>query len=203
MASTQLSTRRPYHGSCHCGAIQYVVQLTFPPNLESSASSIRIYKCNCSTCHKMGLFHLRPINPVEDFVLVKPTNLNEELGDYRCNKRAISWFFCKVCGVRCFSFGGEGEVVDLDLDKWLGKTDTEGMTTKIWRPKGGEWRMQLDEEEWVRPGCYLSINATSIEPGQEGFSLKEWTEKGWISYIDAREKIGQMRLGEPYEGGMY
>jgi len=65
------------------------------------------------------------------FVLVKPNEPNEELGDYRCNKRVISWFFCKVCGVRCFAFGGEGEVVDLDLDKWLGKTDTEGTTTKI------------------------------------------------------------------------
>jgi hypothetical protein len=64
----------------------------------------------------------------------------------------------------------------------------------------------LKKEGWSeREGGsnYLSVNASTLEPGQEGFNLKEWTEKGWIAYVDAKDNVGEYRLGEPHGGGMY
>jgi hypothetical protein len=50
---------------------------------------------------------------------------------------------------------------------------------------------------------YLSVNAHTLEPGQEGLDLREWTEKGWIAYLDMKDQVGESRLGEPHEGGIY
>lgn len=167
-----------------------------------------MYKCNCSTCVKMGILHLRPINPASDFVLLSPTDPVTELGDYRCFAKKTDWYFCKNCGVRCFALGGSGETVEIDLDKWLQRVemDTQGQEnkTKVFKPKAGEWKIISEAgKEEVRPSVYLSINAVTLEPDQEGLSLKEWTEKGWIAYVDARNRTGQPRLGEPHEGGVY
>lgn len=151
----------------------------------------------------MGLFHLRVIDPATDFVLLSPSDPHTELGDYRTFAKKTSWYFCKLCGVRCFSLGGEWESVELDLEKWSGHENTNGKMTKVWKPKSGEWKPVVDGKEILKPGCYLSVNATSIEPGQEGFSLKEWSEKGWVAYLDSRTRTGNPRVTEPYEGGIY
>lgn len=201
MASeTATASRRAYHGSCHCGNIKYAVMLTLPhlPTLDvTSDESDHIYKCNCSTCHKSSLFHVHPKTPSTDFILLSPLDPYSDLGDYRCFSGNVSLFFCRNCGVRCFSFCGQGENAQIDLDKWLrgdGDEDMEGKgkegtATKVWRVKRG--------------APYFSVNAATIEPGQEGFSLKEWTEKGWIVYVDGKNRVGQNRFGEPHEGGMY
>jgi hypothetical protein len=31
-------------------------------------------------------------------------------------------------------------------------------------------------------GSYLTVNASTLEAGQEGLDLREWHEKGWIRY---------------------
>jgi hypothetical protein len=49
----------------------------------------------------------------------------------------------------------------------------------------------------------LSVNASTLEPGQEGLDLKEWTEKGWIAYLDYKYEVGERRLRKPHDGGMY
>lgn len=49
---------------------------------------------------------------------------------------------------------------------------------------------------------YLSVNAATLEAGQEGLDLSEWTEKGWIAYLDFLGEIEEARLGKPYEGGV-
>jgi len=64
----------------------------------------------------------------------------------------------------------------------------------------------------IAPAGYLSINATSLEPGQEGLDLREWWvaleskrraltggrhEKGWITYLDCLEEKGEDRLHVP------
>ncbi|OCL01619.1 hypothetical protein AOQ84DRAFT_306349, partial [Glonium stellatum] len=77
----------------------------------------QIYKCNFSTCYKMGFFYLHPTKPAEDFVLIIPMNLYEEFGGYTCNKGVLCWLLRKACGVRCFAFGDGGETVELDLGK--------------------------------------------------------------------------------------
>ncbi|KAF2425736.1 hypothetical protein EJ08DRAFT_722668 [Tothia fuscella] len=90
---SQTPDRRPYTGSCHCGDIRYILYLTLPPtslvlparsSSNISKSSVRIRKCNCSTCHKMSFFHVRVPNAPQDFMLLSPIDPMKELGDYTC-----------------------------------------------------------------------------------------------------------------------
>jgi hypothetical protein len=184
---------KAYPGSCHCGNVQYQVKLKFPPVHDPKAESISIYKCNCSTCQKMGYFHLRPINPTEDYILTSPSP--EELGDYRCFEKKHGWYFCKECGVRVLGLGGSWEQVDLDVEKWAG-TKKEGQEEKlqtVWKTKG---------PSEAKP-YYLSVNAVTLEPGEDT-DLRKWHEDGWIFYVETRRMDGTpARLGEPHEGGMY
>ncbi|KAH6666076.1 hypothetical protein B0J14DRAFT_605257 [Halenospora varia] len=187
-------TRRPYKGSCHCGHTKYIVYLTLPPHLldpktanANPTLTTRIRKCNCSTCHKMGLFHVRLVDAPNDFLLLSPPNPEQGgLNDYTCGDGEIHFYFCPKCGVRCFNFHGESEVRDAEVD---------GVRRKVWTPR---------KEGWVEPTMgSLSVNAATIEPGQEGFDIREWHEKGWIHYLDMKDEIGEARCGKPHSGGMY
>lgn len=204
-----MSTSGTHHGSCHCGNVQYQIKLTFPPIPKIEAESIRIYKCNCSTCHKMGMFHCRPINITDDFIMTSPSTI-EELGDYRCFSKKIGWYFCKNCGVRVFGMGGEWEQVELDVEKWAGK-ESDGKLQKAWRsnpyPMEKYTATGLDGKT-TRPLHYLSVNAVTLEGGEGGVDLKEWHENGWVFYVNSRDREktpmkSKMRFGEPHDMGMY
>lgn len=106
----------------------------------------------------------------------------EELGDYTCFDGKIHWLFCKTCAVRCFAFVGEGEVVS-----------EAGIS--VWAPKKEGW------EEGK--GCYLSVNAQTLDAGQEGLDLREWQEKGWIHYLDCLDEKEDDQWGKPHRGGCY
>ena len=121
---------------------------------------------------------LSPLNPTSGGLL-----------DYTCFDKLIHWYFCGTCGVRCFALGGEGELREVD------EPGGEGKKIKVWMPKKEGW-----EENDTG---YLSVNATTLEPGQEGLNLNEWTEKGWIAYLDCKNEAEEDRLGKPHEGGMY
>jgi hypothetical protein len=116
------AARKPYRGSCHCGMIRYVVSLVLPPaNLDldtSCGTSIRMYECHCSTCLKLGMFHLRLEDSPNDFVVLSPLTFEEPgvLGDYRTFAGEYHWYFCSNCGVRCFGFAGtDGKGAILDI----------------------------------------------------------------------------------------
>lgn len=117
----------------------------------------------------------------------------EGLKDYTCFKGRIHWYFCSKCGVRCFAFMGEGEIRDVVY------TGIEGKDEKVrgWMPKREGWN------EGVEKGFYFTLNAVTLEPGQEGCDLREWHEKGWIVYLDELKEVEEDRLGRPFEGGMY
>ncbi|KAF2862391.1 hypothetical protein K470DRAFT_9674 [Piedraia hortae CBS 480.64] len=198
-----------YTGSCHCGFIRYVVRITLPPkNIEvkdrprSEDVGVRIYKCNCSTCMKMNLLHLRPSHSPSDFAVLTPLTVEDgsTLGDYLVFKRKHHWYFCRECGVHCFAFGSpdgtgspHGEIVTVTRTS-LGLTPPEG-DVEVWRPKEAGW----DEG---RKG-YLSINATTLDADQAGLDLREWHEKKWIAYVDCKDGVGMLREGEPHQGGVY
>lgn len=207
-------TRRPYTGSCHCGSTRYVLYLTLPhtpfpapeDNTERRAPSgvQLIYRCNCTICHKAGILHTMPTSPPDDFMLLAPAD-PADLGDYRTRENGVHWYFCKTCGMRCFGFVGPGEVVDIDLDTCedgirkilvAGNRADERGPVKVWRPKKEGWQ------------GYLSINAISLDAGQEGLDLREWTDKEWVMYIDLLDLKGDgnmatPRYDVPHEGGMY
>lgn len=84
--------------------------------------------------------------------------------------------------MRCFSFAGEGVTREVEID---------GKKQEVWTAKREGW------VEGVESGTgYLSVNAATLEPDQEGLNLNEWTEKGWIAYSDAKNDFfGKPRLG--------
>jgi hypothetical protein len=134
----------------------------------------------------MSIFHLRvPFAPT-DFVLLSPLDPTNQLSDYTCCEGNIHFLFCKTCGVRCFAFVGEGEVVEKEV---------AGEVRKVWAPK------EVGYEEGQ--SAYLSVNAQTVEAGQDGFDLREWHEKGWICYLDCLDKKGDERTAAPHRGGTY
>lgn len=200
-----MSSLKTYHGSCHCGNVTYLVKLALPPTPDRSVEGVRIYKCNCTTCIKMGFFHCRPTRPSENYILTSPSD-PKELGDYRCFSKEHGWYFCKACGVRVLGFGAEWEQVEIDVGAWSrgeeASASGEGKKQKVWKTKGEERIIRESGKEMKAP-YYLSVNAVTLE--QEGdVDLKMWHEKGWIHYVECRRDDGTgWREGEPHEGGIY
>jgi hypothetical protein len=221
MGSSIETSRRAYTGSCHCGAIQYICQITLPSNPDyridiqnpvSRKEVSSIYKCNCTPCHKMGIFHIRLPNAPDDFVLLQPHIDSQEaddiLGNYKCNTGFLNWYFCKKCGVRCFTERGPGDVVDLDLDAWQGKDVEEGEERKlsrVWRPKKDAWFEGMQDQVPREQRTYLSINAHTLDQAVagQGPDLREWMERKWLTYLDCLDKIGSMSTDRPFRGGTY
>ncbi len=79
------------NGGCHCGAVRYSADLDLTkPVLE----------CNCSHCQVKGM--LLSFVPAAAFLLEKG---EDELTEYRFNKKHIAHLFCKTCGVQAFGKG--------------------------------------------------------------------------------------------------
>lgn len=87
MADTQ-----HYEGSCHCGAVKF----------EADADLSSVINCNCSICEAKGL--LLAFAPAASFKLVAG---EDNLADYRFNKKRIRHLFCKTCGVETFGRGAD------------------------------------------------------------------------------------------------
>lgn len=216
--------RRPYKGSCHCGFIKYIVFISLPldrvsapvPGEVSAPINTVAYRCNCTTCQKAGFFHVRLGSAPDHFALLTPLDPMTELADYTCFDHKLHWLFCRKCGVRCFTFSGKGEVVECDMEKDLGgrefvegikdlhKGENDG-TVKVWRPKKEGWY----ERGYPLEGrSYFSVNAYTLEAGQEGLDLRQWTEEKQVLYLDCLEPngegTGETRTYErPQYGGAY
>lgn len=79
-----------YTGSCHCGLVQYEVDV----DLEKP-----VIECNCSHCERKGF--LLSFTARENFKLLSG---EENLTEYKFNKNVISHLFCNTCGVQCFGY---------------------------------------------------------------------------------------------------
>ncbi len=78
---------KTYHGSCHCGAVQFEVDGDFTEGLQ----------CNCSHCQRKGM--LLAFVP-ESQVRVKQGE--DSLKTYLFNTKKINHRFCTTCGVQPF-----------------------------------------------------------------------------------------------------
>jgi len=92
-----------HHGSCHCGAVKYTVEL----DLTQPAIA-----CNCSMCGRAGT--MLAFVPADKFKLDQG---EESLSLYKFNKHVIDHLFCKTCGIKPFSRGKgpKGETVAINV----------------------------------------------------------------------------------------
>ena len=79
-----------HHGSCHCGAVQYDVEL----ELDT------LMTCNCSICGRTGA--IMAFVPASALAV---TAGEDAQADYQFGPRNIHHLFCKTCGVRSFGTG--------------------------------------------------------------------------------------------------
>ncbi|PVI01156.1 hypothetical protein DM02DRAFT_561966 [Periconia macrospinosa] len=196
-----MSSTKVYDGGCHCGNVKYKIRLDLPPSTDEDPfkPGTRIYKCNCTTCLKLGMFHTRPKDPANDFILTSPSTI-EELGIYNAFGGKNQWYFCKKCGVHAFGVGAEWISTELDVEKWAAGEEGGNNTQKVWKTA------ELDYVNPKYPGKkahYVSANAITLEE----VDLIEWHDKGWIMYIDNRNpttnSFQSTRYGKPYPGGCY
>ena len=92
-----------HHGSCHCGAVQYTVEL------DLAAPAVA---CNCSMCGRAGT--LLAFVPAEKFTLDQG---EQNLSIYKFNKHVIDHMFCKTCGIKPFARGkvAKGDTVAVNV----------------------------------------------------------------------------------------
>jgi len=83
-----------HKGSCHCQAVTW----------EAEADISEAMECNCSHCSRKGL--LLAFIPADKFELKSG---EDNLQEYRFNKKHIAHLFCKTCGVQSFSRGKDQE----------------------------------------------------------------------------------------------
>lgn len=73
-------------GSCHCGAIEFEV------DLENGFENIR--RCNCSLCRRKGaIIASVPITGL------RVTKGGDMLTRYQWNTMTAKHYFCKICGI--------------------------------------------------------------------------------------------------------
>lgn len=91
---------------------------------------------------------------------------------------------------------GEGELRSLPSPFAGPGAAEEGVERQVWTPKRGSWAENGG-------GSYVTINAATLDAGQEGLDLREWHEKGWIVYLDCLAEEEEARTLKPHVGGMY
>lgn len=86
-ASPRQDTEARYVGSCHCGAIRFVI-ITDLPELTT---------CDCSICRRKNALMVK-VHETKFELLSGADNLAE----YQFHTRTARHFFCKTCGIYPF-----------------------------------------------------------------------------------------------------
>jgi hypothetical protein len=121
--------RKTYHGSCHCGAVQFECEV----DLASAVTS----RCNCSICMKTRFW--KSLLPAAD---VRVLQGEGALTAYRFGSNTIGHMFCRTCGVKVFGrahfdtvpFGDvtlDGDYVAINVAALNDATDDELASAKI------------------------------------------------------------------------
>jgi hypothetical protein len=176
--------------------------LSFEP---SSRSAVVIY----TDCIRRGIFHLRLKFAPDDFLLLSPSDPAADdsgMTLYMTNGKKSNWWFCKTCGVRCFTIRGETEHAEVEVEtksiRELGigtvAAEDNGVTkVKAWKLKKKGYAEVPDGDN------YFSVNAVTVNPKQNGLDLREWHERRWIAYVDSLERKESFKVGSPHVGGIY
>ena len=76
-----------YHGSCHCGAVQFEIETDFP----------ELTTCDCSICRRRNALMVK-VHESAFRLLSDPAALTE----YQFHTRTARHYFCKTCGIYPF-----------------------------------------------------------------------------------------------------
>lgn len=76
--------KKTYHGSCHCGAVEFEIDTDLSP----------VVRCNCSLCKRKGAVMHRTDGA--NFRLIKGL---ENLGLYQFHTHKAEHYFCETCGI--------------------------------------------------------------------------------------------------------
>ncbi|KKZ67301.1 hypothetical protein EMCG_07020 [[Emmonsia] crescens] len=126
-------SKKLYTGSCHCGFVKYTLNV----DINKANPS----RCNCSICLRKGTISVRA-EKREDITLLSPASM-DELTEYTFGRKMAHHYFCKTCGVPCFTFGSYGDVqfwaingLTIDTDQGI-----EWSTTRLqyWDGENDGW----------------------------------------------------------------
>jgi len=125
-----------HHGSCHCGAVRYEVDL----DLGGKAT-----RCNCTICTKLGTTgaHTKPAA----FRLLSKDNA---LATYAVSPVATR-FFCRTCGAHCFGKGDipalGGAFVSVNVNT-LDDVDVGALAIGHWDGRHDNWQAGTRDRPW-------------------------------------------------------
>ena len=118
-----------HHGSCHCGAVRFAVDLDL--------SSDEIVECDCSVCTKKGILHV--IVPPARFRRLTP---EAPLTTYTFGTHTAKHTFCPVCGMHPFyTPRSHPEHVDVNV-RCLDDLDWRRLPVKAFG--GRNWEQNID-----------------------------------------------------------
>jgi hypothetical protein len=123
-------------GSCHCGAVK------FEANVDATSGRA----CNCTVCTKVGAIGtiLRP----DAFTLLSG---ERNLTAYEWGGKTAKRYFCKTCGVSCFSRGHldqlGGEYVALNLNA-LDDIDPANVKVGYSDGRHNNWQAGMRDRPW-------------------------------------------------------
>ena len=133
---SNVANAQMHHGSCHCGAVRFEAQV------DATSGS----RCNCTVCTKIG--SLATIIPPAAFRLLSG---ERDLSAYEWGGRTAKRYFCKTCGITCFSRGYleqlGGEYISISLSA-LDDIDTADVKVGYWDGRHNNWQAGQRDEPW-------------------------------------------------------
>ena len=142
-----MSALRKHLGTCHCGAVRFVVEL----DLGQGAS-----RCNCSICTKSAV--LSAIGKPDALTLLAG---EAALSSYEWGGRTAQRYFCRHCGVQCFGRGDleelGGAYVSVNVNA-LDDIDPSTLSVVYWDGRHDNWQAGPGTAPWpfepaARPGA--------------------------------------------------
>jgi hypothetical protein len=123
-------------GSCHCGTVKFEIEV-------DATSGMR---CNCTVCTKVGL--LMGMAKPEGFRILAG---ERDLSFYEWGAKTAKRYFCKRCGVSCFSRGHleqlGGDYVCVSFNA-LDDVDPNDVKAVFWDGRHDNWQAGSRDTPW-------------------------------------------------------